>query len=200
MRSWHDELENYVDDRSTGYVIETLGEDVDRAYKRVSKNFDNPDSDGAEYDESDARDLYRAVFAYIEGLSFSVKVSSAAKLVEKGELDRAQFLVAAELTLDVRDGEIFEKPLRASLEESVKLACRLADMAHAKETPTLDTSRQWWSDFKKATGVRDRLTHPKLPRDVDISPEEVVLIIRVESGFRELMGGCVGGQDGPQTD
>lgn len=61
MRSWHDELENYVDDRSTGYVIETLGEDVDRAYKRVSKNFGNPDSDGAEYDESDARDLYRGI-------------------------------------------------------------------------------------------------------------------------------------------
>lgn len=34
-------------------------------------------------------------------------------------LDRAQFLVAAELTLDLRDGEIVEKPLRASLEESV---------------------------------------------------------------------------------
>lgn len=134
------------------------------------------------------RAISTAVFAYIVGLSFSVKVSSAARLVEKGKLDRAQFLVAVELTLDLRDGEIVEKPLRASLEESVKLACRLADMAHGKEGPTLDTSRQWWSDFKKATGVRDRLTHPKLPRDVDISPGEVVLIIRVESGFRELMG------------
>lgn len=78
--------------------------------------------------------------------------------------------------------------MKISLEENVKFSFRLVDKARERKTPTLDTSKQWWSDFKEATKVRDRLMHPRLPRDLDISPDEVVLITRVESGFRELMG------------
>jgi hypothetical protein len=52
----------------------------------------------------------------------------------------------------------------------------------------IDTGGHWWSDFRKATRVRDRITHPRLPKDLDISPDEVMLITKVEFGFRELMG------------
>ena len=119
--SWQDEVAD-DDGRTTGYVIETLGEDVDKAFKRLSKNFDEIGPDGA---------------------------------------------------------------------ENVKFSFRLTDKAHGRKTPTLDTSRQWWSDFKEATRIRDRLMHPRLPRDLNISPDEVVLIMRVEFGFRELMGSYI---------
>lgn len=189
MRSWQDEVDDDGDDRTTGYVIETLGEDVDKAFKRLSKNFDNVGPDGAEYDESDARDFYRTVFAYIEGSLFSIKMWSAAKLLDVGKLDVMERLVVSELTLDLHNGDVVDKPMKISLEENVKFSFKLADKARERKTPTLDTSKQWWSDFKGATKVRDRLMHPRLPRDLDISPDEVVLITRVESGFRELMGG-----------
>jgi hypothetical protein len=188
MRSWQDELEEGDDERTTGYVIETLGEDIDKAFRRLSKNFVNHEPDGAEYDESDAREYYRAVFAYIEGASFSLRMSSAAQLLEKGTLDIEERVVLGESTLDIQNGEVIHKPMKVSLEENVKFAFRLADRAHDKGAPTLDTGGHWWSDFRKATRVRDRITHPRLPKDLDISPDEVMLITKVDFGFRELMG------------
>jgi len=195
MRSWQDEVGEDGDQRTTGYVIETLGEDVDKAFKRLSKNFDDVGPDGAEYDESDARDYYRAVFAYIEGSLFSVKMSSAVKLLDAGKLDTTERLVVSELTLDLQNGDVVDKPMKISLEENVKFCFKLADRAYERKTPTLDTSKQWWSDFKEATKVRDRLMHPRLPKDLDISPDEVVLITRMEFGFRELLGSYISEPD-----
>lgn len=197
MRYWQDELEEDGDDRTTEYVIETLGEDIDKAFKRLSKSFDDRGPDGAEYEESDARDLYRAVFAYIEGTSFSARMSSAEKLLKNGKLDQVERLVVGELTLDLRDGDVIDKPMKITLEKNVMFAFKLADRLHDRKAPTLDKSMHWWSDFKKATKVRDRIMHPRFPRDLDISPDEVLLITRVESGFRELLGSYFNNPDHP---
>jgi hypothetical protein len=182
-----DNLDN-TDERSTGYVIETLGGDYDKAFQRLNLNLDTPDEHGdSNYDESDARDLVRTLFAFLEGTSFTVRMWAAAQLIEEQRISDFERAVLDESTIDLQDGEVIPKQMKISLEENMKFTFKLADRAHGKTTATLDTSRKWWADFKKAIKVRDRLMHPKLPRDLDIAPDELMLTVAVESGFRVLL-------------
>jgi hypothetical protein len=177
-----------TDDRSTAYVIETLGGDFDKAYQRLNQKFDTPDEHGDyAYDESDARELVRTLFAFLEGTSFSIRMWSAAQLIEEHRITDFERAVLDESTIDLQDGEVLPKQMKISLEENMKFTFKLADRACHKTTPTLDTSQKWWSDLKKAIKVRDRLMHPKFPRDLDISPDELMLTFAVESGFRVLL-------------
>jgi hypothetical protein len=75
-------------ERTTRELIETLGEDYDRCYREILKSFDagTIDADGnleADY-EFHARQLVRAAFTYIEGVTFSVKASTAWKCMQDG--------------------------------------------------------------------------------------------------------------------
>jgi hypothetical protein len=75
------------DERTTQEVIHLLGEDVERCHGALLAAIDagERDADGnvdADY-EFHARQLIRAVFAYIEATTFSVKASSAWKCMEE---------------------------------------------------------------------------------------------------------------------
>jgi hypothetical protein len=177
-----------TDDRSTAYVIETLGADFDKVYQRLNQKFDTPDEHGDyPYDESDARELVRTLFAFLEGTSFAIRIWSAAQLIQENRITDFERAVLDESTIDLQDGEVLPKQMKISLEENMKFTFKLADRARHKTTSTLDTSQKWWSDLKKAIKVRDRLMHPKFPRDLDISPDELTLTFAVESGFRVLL-------------
>lgn len=182
------EEEAEEDERSTAYVIEELGKDYDRAYERLIKGIGGPDEEGLHpYDESDARDLYRTLFAFLEGTSFSVRMWSAAALLDKEEMDIFERAVVSEQSASLRDGDVVLTQMKISLQENIRFTFKLADRAHRRSAPTLDTSKKWWSDFKSAIKVRDRLMHPKLPEDLDVSGQEVVYAISVHNGFVELL-------------
>ena len=68
-----------MDERTTKDLIEKLGDDVDRSHAALIAVIDEGelDADGAvsaDY-EFEARQLIRSIFAYIEAVTFSVKVS-----------------------------------------------------------------------------------------------------------------------------
>jgi hypothetical protein len=62
-------------------VIETLGEDFKRCYEGLIRSFEDGMLDKYGYLDADyefhARQLTRAVLAYIEGVTFPVKISAA---------------------------------------------------------------------------------------------------------------------------
>jgi hypothetical protein len=75
-------------ERTTRELIETLGNDVDRCYNSLIQAIDEgeTESDGsvlADY-EYYARQLIRAILAYIEGIIFSVKVKSVERCLAAG--------------------------------------------------------------------------------------------------------------------
>jgi hypothetical protein len=182
------EEETEDDDRTTAYVIDELGKDYEKALERLQASISEPDGEGNHsYDESQARDLYRALFAFLEGTSFSARIWSAKVLLDEGTLDEFERAVIGEQAVSLRDGAVVLTPMKVSLQENIRFTFNLTDRAHKVPTQTLDTSKSWWSDFKKAVKVRDRLTHPKLPDDLDISGDEVVLAIRVHRGFVDLL-------------
>ncbi len=179
-------------ERTTRELIETLDEDYDRCYREILKSFDEGtiDADGnldADY-EFQARQLVRAVFAYIEGVTFSVKASAAWKCMQDGvEITPQERYIAAEVEYRINDkGEVVERPAQIMLTQNIRFAFALTEKAH-RIPAQFDPSIEWWACLREAIKVRNRLMHPRLPEDLDISPEELIKTIKAKNGFDKLL-------------
>lgn len=178
--------------RTTRELIEALGEDYDRCYREILKSFGDGTiyADGnldADY-EFQARQLVRAVFAYIEGVTFSMKTSAAWKCMQDGvEITPQERYIAAEVEYRINDkGEVVERPAQVTLTRNIRFTFALTEKAH-KIPAQFDPSIEWWSCLKEAIKVRNRLTHPRMPEDLDISPEELIKTIKAKNGFDKLL-------------
>src|SRR5438093_13712317 len=120
-----------MQERTTQELIEKLGNDVDRCHAGLIQCIDAGDtaSDGsvtADY-EYHARQLIRAILAYVEGVTFSVKLSAVAKCLESGigVSDHERYL-AAEIDADVDDkGNVVERPAKLHLASNMRFAFQL---------------------------------------------------------------------------
>ncbi|MHB8793062.1 MAG: hypothetical protein ACYC6O_06960 [Thermoleophilia bacterium] len=84
-------------------------------------------------------------------------------------------------------GEIVERAARISLSRNIRFALALNEKAH-KQPSLFDPSVEWWSCLREAIRVRGRLTHPKMPADLDVSPKELIKAIKAKNGFeKELL-------------
>jgi hypothetical protein len=180
------------DERTTKEVIETLGEDCDRCRAELNKAFDDGEvcAGGAEADYGyHARQLVRAVFAYIEAVTFSLKASSAGHCM-KNDIEitpqERYFATDAEYELNAR-GEVVETEARISLARNIRFALFINRKAHAVSEP-FDASVEWWSCMMKAIRLRDRLAHPKWPEDLDDTGDDIVSVLKAKAGFeKEVM-------------
>lgn len=175
-------------DRTTAELIETLGADVRRCHGDLCDSIDagQRDEDGsvtADY-EYHARQLIRAILAYIEGVTFSVKVSSVNKCLDNGiEVSDLERYVAVEIDGGLNDkGEVEEYPSKLRLTSNIRFAFRLLERARC-DPCRFDPSASWWADLRSTIKVRDRLTHPRMPEDLDISGDEIVAALRAMRGF-----------------
>jgi hypothetical protein len=179
-------------ERSTQEVMETLGEDYDRCHMALIDciNAGKKDKKGsvtADY-EFFARQLIRAAFAYIEAVTFSVKAHSAWQCMERNlpiEPEERYFATDVEFEISEK-GEVVGRSARISLIRNVRFAILLHERVWI--TPNrFDPSIGWWSNFKKAVRIRDRLTHPKLPGDLDVSPDELITVMEAKRGFEDYL-------------
>jgi len=135
-----------------------------------------------------ARQLIRAVFAYIEGITFSVKVRAAAHCIENGvEISPQDRFFAADIDhfLDEK-GQVVEQRAMLRLASNIRFAFSLSERAYGTGR-LFDPGVEWWSCLMKSIRVRDRLTHPKMPEDVDIAGEEIVAVLKAREGFDRLL-------------
>ena len=181
-----------MEEESTQRLIETLGEDYDRCYRGILKSFDEGQIDengnlDADY-EFHARQLIRAAFAYIEGLTFSVKCKAASKCLDEGiEITPQESYVAVEVDYDLDDkGEVVERPAQIKLTRNIRFAFALTERAN-KLMPQFDPSGEWWSCLREAIKVRNRLMHPRMPGDLNVTPDELIKTIKAKSGFEEVL-------------
>jgi len=181
-----------VEERTTRELIEKLGEDVDLCHAALIQCIDDGDthSDGkvtADY-EYYARQLIRAILAYVEGVTFSVKVSAVAQCLDSGiEVSDHERYLAVEIDSELNDkGEAIERPARLRLASNVRFAFRLLERATGGSFQ-FDPSSDWWASLRSTMGVRDRLTHPRLPQDIDVSGEEIVTALKAKAGFDKAL-------------
>ncbi|MDR5873801.1 hypothetical protein [Vreelandella gomseomensis] len=181
-----------MDERNSSELILTLGEDFKRCYASVLKDVEEGEkqADGTTIadHEFNARQLVRAGFAYIEGVSFSLKVAAIDDAIENGvNLTQAEIDFAFEVSHQLNDkGDIVKFNAHISLTKNIKFAFNLYSKAH-ELNKSFDAGLTWWSDLKKAIKVRDRLMHPRTPEDLDIAPSEVVTVISAVRGFESLL-------------
>ena len=179
-------------ERTTQHLIETLGDDIDRCHASLIDSIDEGDIDAegsvsADY-EHHARHLIRAVIAYIEAVTFSVKVYSIQKCMDSGiEVSDHERYLTVEVAGQLNEkGEIFERPAKIRLAQNVRFAFRLLEKANGQPTK-FDPSEKWWSCFKETIRVRDRLTHPRMPADIDVSGAEIISAIEAKNGFSRIL-------------
>lgn len=177
-------------ERTTQEVIELLGLDCDRCHEELLASIDAGEADAhgnidADY-EFHARQLIRAIFAYIEATTFSVKASSAWRCMEDNlDITPQERYFATDTEYELNDrGEVVEAIAKISLARNIRFALSLNRKAHKVSEP-FDSSVEWWSCLKEAIKIRDRLTHPKWPTDLDVSGEEVVKALKAKQGFEE---------------
>jgi hypothetical protein len=184
--------EDDVDERTTEELITFLGDDVDRCHRALLEAIDggSVDHDGsvtADY-EFYARQLIRAVFAYIEGITFSVKVTAAAHCLQNGvEISSEERFFAADVDHYLDDkGQVVQQRAMLRLASSIRFAFSLSEKAYGTGR-LFDPGVEWWSCLIQSIKVRDRLTHPKMPEDIDISGEEIVAVLKAREGFDRLL-------------
>ncbi|MEJ1964283.1 MAG: hypothetical protein WDO56_23155 [Gammaproteobacteria bacterium] len=181
--------------RSTGELIEVLGDDMDRCFEAVMhaiKTGEKLDGGGVEVApdyEFHARQFIRSVLAFFEGASFTMRVWAVAHLMRKDEISDEERWIAMERRFELEDnGHIAERTAKITLTRMIKFTFTLMDRLHGVP-PRLDTSNEWWSCLQQSIRVRDRLMHPRQPSDLDVSVEEVIAASKAEVGFRMLVGG-----------
>jgi hypothetical protein len=177
-------------ERTTAEVMKELGKDVERCHAQLVACIDagKVASDGtveADY-EFHARQLIRATFAYIEATTFSVKASSAGRCMELGlPITPEERYFATDTEYELNDkGEVIEGTAKIPLSGNIRFAIALNRRAH-KIATTFDASVEWWSCMREAIRIRDRLTHPKWPQDLDISGDDIVKVLKARQGFEE---------------
>jgi hypothetical protein len=181
-----------VQERTTKELIEKLGEDVQRCHAGLVQSIDagEKNSDGtvtADY-EYHARQLIRGILAYVEGITFSVKVSAADRCLGAGfEMSDLERQLVVEVSGQLNDkGEVVERPAKLRLIDNVRFAFRLLERA-TRGGFSVDLSSDWWGSLRKTIAVRDRLTHPRFPQDIDVSGEEIVTALKAKAGFDETL-------------
>lgn len=183
-----------MEERTTQELIEKLSDDVHRCHGYIIEAINNgvTDSEGnvtvREDYEYNARHLIRAILAYIEAVTFSVKVTCVKQCMEEGmDVSDHERYLAVEIDSELNDkGKIIERPARIRLTNNVRFAFRLLEKS-SKRRSTFDPSAEWWSCLQQTIRVRDRLMHPRFAEDIDVSGDEIVNALKAKEGFDEVL-------------
>lgn len=179
-----------MSERTTSELIETLGDDIDRCHRDLIGSIDDGavDVNGEIHPDYEyhARQLIRAIFAFVEAVTFSIKVKAAAYCLNHNrDISYAERFFAADVEHVLTDkGNVVERPAHIRLADNIRFAFALQEKAVGL-TESFDPSKEWWSCLRSSIKVRDRLTHPKLPEDVDVSGTEIVAALKCYEGFKE---------------
>lgn len=183
-----------TDNRTTKEVINTLGNDCNRCHKHLLSAIDATKSDkegnvvaSPDY-EFYARQLVRSVFAYIEAVTFSAKAWSAGRCIDAGiDITPQERYFATDTEYDLNEkGDVVEVTAKISLAKNVRFAIAMKRKAFGI-SESFDANVEWWSCFKHAIRVRDRLTHPKFPGDLDMTLDDIIKILKAREGFETEM-------------
>jgi hypothetical protein len=192
-----------MEERTTEDLIETLGADVERCHGGLIDSIDagrvEPNGDVRADYEFHGRQLIRAIFAFIEAVTFSVKVKAAEYCLDHGrDISDPERFFACDIEYDVSDkGQVVERRARLRLTDNIRFAFALQEKALACPQ-RFDASVEWWASLKSAIKVRDRLMHPKLPGDLDVSGEEIVAALKAYQGFCAQVMFYANLREGPQ--
>lgn len=183
---------NEAADRTTYYLLSTLGNDYDKCYSALISTMDNCELEKGEVTSDDtnfnSRMLIHSAFAYIEGAASYLKYECLFA-EDDGRTRPSPVEVAYIMDVEYRltdNGTIKERPAKIPLKTNVSFAFTTYERLFGN--PGLfDSSMEWFSALGNAIKVRDRITHPKNPCDLDIMPNEVIDTVKAVSGMMDTL-------------
>lgn len=137
------------------------------------------------------RDLIRTAFAAIEGLVWIFREQVVAAAQETYGLEDDEQEVLRERQLSVSEqGKISAQSKFLGLTPTIRLVARIADRIN--DTEHFDFGSSEWDGFRKAIGIRNRITHPKSAYDLRLSKTDVDQVIRALFWFLETHAKVLG--------
>jgi len=135
------------------------------------------------------RDLVRTLFAAIEGIVSLYHDHVLRTLDDIGALDQDEKLAAASYLVTVNEsGKLSKQPRFLSTRAMIRFTTRLAK--RADPAFEADFGDGGWSNLKLAFKIRNRITHPKLTSDMEVSPSDLETCL---IGFYWLLEIATGG-------
>lgn len=116
----------------------------------------------------------RALFAYIEGLTYLKKLQAYyAHKTGKAEYTKAELAVILEETYELNSkGEATERTTFNNIDKNIRFAFQVYAQIYGLDFQ-LDCSDHRWDAFKKAVKIRNRVTHPKRLSDLTITDADM---------------------------
>jgi len=178
------------EERTLNDLIAVLDEDVERCHDNMRNAMDAHKSDpelsiGIDFE---SRQLIRAIFAYLEGLTFAIKIRAVQRSIEQKDLViQVEHDFAVEVDYHLTDkGDIVQRPALINLSRNMRFAFRLYEKVFDHKAK-FDVNARWWDCLQRSIKVRDRLTHPRNPEDLDVLANEVIDALEAREGYRELL-------------
>jgi hypothetical protein len=119
------------------------------------------------------RAVYRAQFAYVEAMFFLLKREVLLFRTWEGEelSNRELKLLAERKRIGSHDGSYLTRPYYVSLAASMSYLVKKYAYVHSFDFD-IDTRDSGWVALIRAVKVRNRVTHPKCFRDLEVTDEE----------------------------
>jgi hypothetical protein len=144
-------------------VAQVLGQDCHEQYLAIQSN------DNQMY----RRAYVRSVFAFIEGILHRMKRTAFHLGNTLGTLLIAEMILIDGASFDIDDkGEVVARPFFIKFLNNLKFSFRVYSKI-AGSSFKLDLGGNGWRKLQEAVKVRDRLMHPKVTTDLDVTDAEV---------------------------
>ena len=133
----------------------------------------------------EAKRVYvRSVFAFVEGMTHAFKRFAVAVHDHGGPLfSEAEVSLLRGVSYELKDtGEAASKQRFVRFAPNVRLAIRAFALASGYDG-RLDYSTAGWQALREAARVRNRITHPRTPADLDVSDADLEAVTWVFGGF-----------------
>jgi hypothetical protein len=158
-------------------VYEILSDDIELVYPRIPlgngmARYENP----VILSQGKRRALIRAIFAFVEGLSYSLRVSLLNG--NSNRLDAAVIMALNEKQIEITNlGDVQSKSIKASLMSLVRLTVKQY-MACYDGKLNIVCGGAGFEGLVSSVKVRDRLMHPRSERDLFVEDDEIVRAVR----------------------
>lgn len=145
------------------------------------------ESDGS---DTNRRGLVRTLIAAVEGLTWIYRehVTGIAETMEALTDQERQVLAEAAYFVS-EDGKISMQRRSISVTAMIRFITRIAARAAPGNEP--DFGDEGWANLKQTFEIRNRITHPKVEADLEISSDDVSRALSAFFWFSELVIGTM---------
>ncbi len=141
--------------------------------------------------QTSRRDLVRTVFAAIDGMAWIYREFVRENIGALELIEPEEDLALSEMTYSVTNvGKVVAQKKYISVPSAIRLASRMISRAVPSFEP--DFGGAGWAQFKAATEIRNRITHPKSEADLQIDNLNICACL---DGFYWLMELLVEGME-----